>query len=119
MFKPVPCNTAYREERTYTGTATTPPADSVNSPSTSSIQDYTVNSPPINPTPHLYLWVMQRSVPWVMWVAVTGVQWTHYRGLLQHTLAKGALVYSSQGRKYHAEGCLAVGVATALLYTIP
>jgi hypothetical protein len=111
MFKPVPCDTAYREERTYTGTATTPPADSVNSPSTSSTQDYTVNLPSINPTPHLYLWVM--------WVAVTGVQGTHCRGLLQHTLAKGALVYSSQGGKYHSECYLAVEVVTAVLYTIP
>jgi len=119
MFKPVPCDTAYREERTYTETATTPQADRVNSPSTSSIQVYKVNLPPINPTPHLYLWVMQRSVPWVMWEALTCVQGTHHRGLLQHNLAKGALVYSSQGGKYHTEGCLAVAVVTAVLYTIP
>jgi len=66
-----------REERTYTGTTTTPPADRVNSPSTSSTQGYTVNLPPINPTPRLCLWVTQRSVPWVMWEAVTGMQRTH------------------------------------------
>jgi len=89
MFKPVPCDIVYREERTYTGNATTPPADRVNSPSTSSTQDYTVNSPPIYPIPHLYLWVTQRSVPWVMWEAVTGVQGTPCTGLLQHTLANG------------------------------
>jgi len=62
MLKPVACDTAYREERTYTGTATTPLADRVNSPSTSSTKDYRINLPPINPTPCLYLWVMQSHV---------------------------------------------------------
>jgi hypothetical protein len=31
------------------------------------------------------------------------------RGLLQHTLANGALVYPSQGGRYRAEGCIALG----------
>jgi hypothetical protein len=30
-------------------------------------------------------------------------------GLLGHTLAKGALVYPSQGGRYCAEGCMALG----------
>ena len=35
---------------------------------------------PKNPTPHQY----QKSVPWVMWEVVTGVEETYYGGLLQH-----------------------------------
>jgi len=41
--------------------------------------------------------------------AVTGVKGTPCRGLLWHTLANGALVYPSQGGRYRAEGCMALG----------
>ena len=59
--------------------------------------------PPRNPTPHLYFRVM-----WITWEAVTGVEGKPCRGLLQHMLANRALVYPSQGGKYHAEGCIAL-----------
>jgi hypothetical protein len=36
--------------------------------------------PPINPTPHPYLWVTRRSVPRVTWEAVTVVEGTHCGG---------------------------------------
>ena len=52
-----------------------------------------------------------------MWEVLTCVQGTHCR-VLQHTLANGALVYPSQGGKYHAEGRLAVAAITAVLSTI-
>jgi hypothetical protein len=70
---------------------------------------YTIIPPPINPNPHLHLMVMWRSVPWVMWEEVTGVEVTPCRGLLGHMLANGALVYPSQDERYHAEGCIALG----------
>ena len=54
--------------------------------------NHTVSHKSINPTPRPYIMVMWRSVPWVMWEAVTGVEVMPYRGLLQHTLANGALV---------------------------
>jgi len=47
------------------------------------------------------------TLPWVMWEAVTGVEGITCWGLLWHMLANGALV--SQGGRYHAEGCMAVG----------
>jgi hypothetical protein len=50
------------------------------------------------------------SEPWVTWEAVTGVAEKPYRELLRHTLANRALVYPSQGGRYRAEGCMALGV---------
>jgi len=48
------------------------------------------------------------TLPWVMWEAVRGVEgipcWGYY-----DVLANGALVYPSQGRRYRAEGCKALG----------
>jgi hypothetical protein len=41
--------------------------------------------------------------PWVT-EAVTGVEGTLCRGLLQHTLPDGALVYQSHSGRYCAEG---------------
>jgi hypothetical protein len=49
------------------------------------------------------------TLPWLTWEAVTGVEGIPCWGLLQHTLANGALVYPSQGGWYHAEGCMALG----------
>jgi len=37
------------------------------------------------------------------------VDWLPCRGLLRHTLANRALVYPSQGGRYRAEGCMALG----------
>jgi len=47
--------------------------------------------------------------PWVTWEAVTVVEGTPWWGLLWHRLATGALVYPSQGGRYRAEGCMALG----------
>jgi len=71
--------------------------------------------PPINPTPRPYLRVTRKSVPWVTWEAVTGVESTPCRGLLRHTLANGALVYPSQGGRYRAEGSMALGSYRSVL----
>ena len=68
--------------------------------------------PPINPTSCPYLRVTRRSVSWVTWEAVTGVEYTPCRGLLSHTLANGVLVYPSQGGRYRAEG-------TGLVIAVP
>jgi len=62
----------------------------------------------MNPTPHPYLRVTWTSVPWVTWEAVTGVEGTLCRVLIQYTLANGTLVYPKPGRMYHAEGCRAL-----------
>ena len=61
--------------------------------------------PPINPTPHLY----QICIPWVTWEAVTSVEGSPCRGLLQHMLANGALVYQNQGGRYHDDGSMTLG----------
>jgi hypothetical protein len=53
--------------------------------------------------------VTWRSVPWVTWEAVTGVEEIPCRGLLRHTLAKGALVFPHQGGRNRAKGCMALG----------
>ena len=42
------------------------------------------------------------TLPWVTWEAVTGVQG-------YPTLANRVLVYLSQGGRYRAEGCVALG----------
>jgi len=44
-----------------------------------------------------------------MWEVVTSVDSIPCWGLLQHTLANGALIYPSQGGRDHAEGCMALG----------
>jgi hypothetical protein len=49
------------------------------------------------------------TIPWVTWEAVTVVEGTPWWGLLRHMLANGALVYPSQGGRYGAEGCKALG----------
>ena len=41
------------------------------------------------------------------------------KGLLGNTLAKKALVYTSQGGKYDAEDLHGTGVVIGVLYTIP
>jgi hypothetical protein len=74
---------------------------------------YTCMQPPINITPCPYLRVMQRSIPWVMWKAVIGVQGTTCRKLLPHTLAKGALVYQSQS--YCVEGFIQWGSNSSVI----
>jgi hypothetical protein len=48
-------------------------------------------------------------VPWVTWEVVTGVEVIPCRGLLRYTLANGAVVYPSQGGRYQAEDCMALG----------
>jgi len=48
------------------------------------------------------------TVPWVTWEAATVVEVILWWGLLQHKLANGAVVYPSQGGRYHAEGCMAL-----------
>ena len=66
--------------------------------------------PPINSTPRPYLRVIWiRTLPWLTWEAVTGVERTPCRGLLRHMLANRALVYPSQGRRCGAEDCMALG----------
>ena len=62
-----------------------------------------IQRPPINLTPRPYLRVIRRSVPWVTWVVIAGVEGA------RHTLAKGALLYPSQGGRYRAEGPIALG----------
>ena len=57
----------------------------------------------------MYLRVMWRFVPWVTLGALTGVEETPCRGSLGHMLANGALVHPSQGGRYCAEGCVALG----------
>jgi len=59
--------------------------------------------------PHTYLRVMQKSVTCIMWEAVTGVEWIPCKGFLQHMLANRALVYPSQGGRYCAKSCMALG----------
>ena len=49
------------------------------------------------------------TLPWVTWEAVTVVEGIPWWGLLRHTLAIGAVVYPSQGGRYHAEGCVVLG----------
>jgi len=49
------------------------------------------------------------TLPWVTQEPVTGMEGIPCWGLLQQTLANGALVYPSQGRRYRAEGCMALG----------
>ena len=51
---------------------------------------------------------MYSTLPWVMWEAVTGVEGILYRGYYD-MLANGALAYPSQGGRYCAEGCKALG----------
>jgi len=65
--------------------------------------------PPINPTPPPYLMVTYRSIPWVMWYTVTGVEGISCRGLLRYTLANRALIDPNQGGRYYAEGCMTLG----------
>jgi hypothetical protein len=66
--------------------------------------------PPINPTPRPYLRVIWiRTLPWVTWEAVTGMEGTPCRGLLRHMPANRALNYPSHGGKYCADGCMALG----------
>jgi len=57
----------------------------------------------------IYLSVMWTSVPWFKWEVVTGVEETPCRGSLGHMLANRAPVYPSQGGRYCAEGCMALG----------
>ena len=64
--------------------------------------------PPINP-PSVHTWGLHGFVPWFTWEVVTGVQGIPCWELLWHMLANGALVYSSQVGRYHAEGCMALG----------
>jgi len=57
-----------------------------------------IQRPPTNPPPpNPYLSVMRRSVPWVTWKLVRGVEGSPCRGLLRCTLANIALAYPSQG----------------------
>ena len=49
------------------------------------------------------------ALPWVMWEAVTFVEDVPWWGLLWHSLANGAQDYPSQGGRYRAEGCMALG----------
>jgi hypothetical protein len=58
------------------------------------------------------------TLPWVMWEAITGVEGIPCWELLWHTLANGALVYSSQGGRYHAEAAWQWGRDSTVL-TIP
>ena len=65
--------------------------------------------PLINPTPRPYLRATWRLVPWVMWETVTDMDRTACRGLPRHTVPNGTLVYPSEGGRYRAEGCEALG----------
>jgi hypothetical protein len=67
------------------------------------------SQPPINPTTRPYQRIMWRSVTWGTCEVVTSVEGISCRGLLRHMLANGALVYSSHGRRYGAEGRTALG----------
>jgi len=49
------------------------------------------------------------TLPWVTWEAVTGVEGIPCWELIQQMLANRALVYPSQGGRYHAEGCMSLG----------
>jgi predicted small integral membrane protein len=49
------------------------------------------------------------TLPWIMWEALTVVVGVPWWGLLRHMLANGAVVYPSQGGRYRAEGCMALG----------
>jgi len=51
------------------------------------------------------------TLPWVMWEVVTVAEGIPWWGLLGHMLATGALVYPSQGGRYCAKGCMALGSA--------
>jgi hypothetical protein len=58
------------------------------------VTDQIWNSDSLKSNPSSYLMVTWiRTLPWVTWEAVTGVESIPCWGLLQHTLAKGALVY--------------------------
>jgi hypothetical protein len=46
---------------------------------------------------------------WVTWEAVTVVEGIPWWELPRHMLDNGALVYPSQGGRYRAEGCMALG----------
>ena len=50
------------------------------------------------------------TLRWVTWEAVTVVEGITWWGLLGHTLANRALVYRSQGGRYCAKGCMALGL---------
>jgi hypothetical protein len=45
---------------------------------------------------------------WFTWEVITGVEGIPWRGLLQHTLTDGTLVYPSQGGRYCAWHCSSV-----------
>jgi len=49
------------------------------------------------------------TLPWVTWEAVTGVDGIPCWELQRQMLANGALVYPSQGGRYRAVGCMALG----------
>ena len=49
------------------------------------------------------------TLPWVTWEAIAVMEGTPWWGLLRHRLVNGALVYPSQGGRYRAEGCMALG----------
>ena len=49
------------------------------------------------------------ALSWVTCEVVTIVEGIPWWGLPRHMLAKGALVYPSQGGRYRAEGCMALG----------
>lgn len=64
---------------------------------------------PIHPTIRLYQRITWRSLPWGTCEVVTSVEGISCRAPLRHTPAKGALVYSSHGGRYRAEGHTALG----------
>ena len=49
------------------------------------------------------------TLPCVMWETVTGLEGIPCWGFLQHMLVNRVLVYPSQGGRYRAEGCVALG----------
>ena len=59
------------------------------------------------------------TLPWVTWEAVTVVEGIPWWGLLQHRLANSALVYPSQGGRYRAKGCMALGYRLQCLKRSP
>jgi hypothetical protein len=67
------------------------------------------SQPPINPTTRPYQRITWRTVPWGTCGVITSVKGISFRGLLRHTLANGALVYSSHGGRYRVEGRTALG----------
>jgi len=72
-------------------------------------QNLSFTMPLINRTPCPYLRVLWRSVPWVTLEVATGMEGIPYKGLLWQMLVNRALVYPSQGGRYRAEGCMALG----------